>query len=90
MNTSWITPARVWALLCALTLLAVALVERGGLPQVSAVAVVLIAAVKSRLVILHYMEVRHASPHWGRLYELWNFTIAALFIIGYFYGDLSH
>ena len=44
----------------------------------------LIAAAKARLVILHYMEAKHAPAHWLFLYETWNFSAAAIIIIGHY------
>ena len=72
----------VWCLLCALTVLAVAVVETGQWRGAAAVAVVLIAAVKARLVILHYMEASRAAKRWRFLYEAWNVAVAATIVIG--------
>ena len=76
------TPVVVWAVLCGLTLVSVLLVEGGWWRSIAPVIIVLIAAVKSRMVILNYMEARHARPHWRFLYEAWNFAAAATLVIG--------
>lgn len=76
-------PSVVWLLLVGLTLVSVGLFEGGVLGSALSVVIVLIAAVKSRMVILHYMEAKHASGRWRFLYELWNFAAAATIIIGY-------
>ncbi|MFA7270458.1 MAG: cytochrome C oxidase subunit IV family protein [Sterolibacterium sp.] len=81
-------PSAVWAILVALTCISVALVEE-GLPQAATFVVVIIAAIKSRFVILHYMEAKHAAKHWKFLYETWNFAVAATIIIGQ-YMALNH
>jgi len=75
----------VWCALCALTILSVTLVEVGSSSRsrVASVVVVLIAAIKSRLVILHYMEANRAARHWRFLYETWIFLVAGTLIIGY-------
>ncbi len=73
----------VWCVLCGLTLLSVALVEGGWGRSVASIIIVLIAAVKSRLVILHYMEANRAARHWRFLYETWNFAVTATIVIGY-------
>ena len=79
-------PTLVWCLLCALTIASVALAEGGWGRGVFSVVVVLIAAVKSRLVILHYMEASRAARHWRFLYEAWNFAAAATIVIGHLMG----
>jgi hypothetical protein len=73
-------PVLVWLTLCGLTVLSLLLVE--GEWGRAAAPVVLVAAAKSRLVILHFMEARHARPHWRFLYEAWNFAAAATIILG--------
>ena len=67
----------------SLTLLSVSLFEGGWLGRMSSVSIVLIAALKSRMVIVNYMEISNAARHWRFLYETWNFTVAATIIIGY-------
>ena len=86
MKKIWRQPALVWCVLCALTILAVTLVEAGRWRGASCVVVVVIAAVKSRLVILHYMEATRVARHWRFLYEAWNFAAAATIVIGYLMG----
>ena len=56
MELRWHSPAVVWCMLCGLTLLSVALVEEGWHRSFASVVIVLIAAVKSRLVIVRFME----------------------------------
>jgi heme/copper-type cytochrome/quinol oxidase subunit 4 len=83
MQRQWNAPRVVWCMLCALTLLSVALVEGGWHRSVVSIIIVLIAAVKSRLVILKYMEANRAARHWCFLYETWNFGVTATIVIGY-------
>jgi hypothetical protein len=83
------TPAAVWIVLCALTFASVLWVEGGWWPRFAPLLVVLIAAFKSRLVILNYMEARRAHPLWRLFYETWNFAAAATIAIGYFIAS-SH
>lgn len=78
------TPSAVWAVLVILTILSMVIVEGAALGAYSAFAIVFIAAAKSRMVILHYMEAKHASAHWRLLYETWNFAAAATIIIGHY------
>ena len=83
MKTQWNAPGVVWCRLCGLTLLSLTLIEGGWHRSVASIIIVLIAAVKSRLVILHYMEANRAARHWRFLYETWNFAITAMIVIGY-------
>jgi heme/copper-type cytochrome/quinol oxidase subunit 4 len=83
MKRKWNAPVVVWCLLCGLTLLSVALVEGGWRRSVASIIIVLIAAMKSRLVILHYMEANRAARQWRFLYETWNFAVTATIVIGY-------
>ena len=78
------SPRIIWLLLVMLTLLSVGIAEKEWLHPVSFVAIVLIAAAKARMVILHYMEASHAPLRWRFLYETWNFCMAAVVIIGQF------
>lgn len=74
----------LWALLIALTLLTASLAELSWFGLHPSVVIILIAAFKSRLVILHYMEARRAPGHWRFLYETWNVAVAGTLIMGYF------
>jgi hypothetical protein len=79
-------PASIWAALVSLTWLSILLVGRGWLGVYSSVAIIVIAALKARVVILHYMDATHAPARWRFLYELWNFVAATVFVLGYFIG----
>ena len=76
------TPFLIWLALCGLTALSMFLVEGDWWRAAAPVAVVLVSAAKSRLVILHFMEARRARAHWRFLYEAWNFAAAATLIFG--------
>jgi hypothetical protein len=76
------TPFRLWIFLIGLTISAWAVFEGDAPNLLAGTVVVFIAAIKSRLVILHYMEAKNAPKKWRTLYETWNFTCAALIIIG--------
>ncbi len=77
-------PSALWAVLIGLSVLSVALIEKQTLGFYGVGGIILISAIKSRLVILHYMEAKHAEPKWRFLYEIWNFTAAAIIIIGHY------
>jgi hypothetical protein len=76
-------PAVVWVCLCALSIVSVVMIEHGGPTWVPAVLATVIAAIKARLIIKHYMEVTRARPVWRMLYGAWTFAAAAALCIGY-------
>lgn len=78
--------ALVWGLTCALTIASVGFVESGWRGELASIVVVLLAAAKSRLVIVHYMEARRAARHWRMLYEGWNVVAAGAIIAGLLVG----
>lgn len=49
-------------------------------PAVATVATVLIAAFKVRLVLLYFMELRHAPLPWRLLFEAWVLLCAAAIV----------
>lgn len=51
--------------------------------EVGTVAIVLIAAFKIRLVLLHFMELRHAPTPWRLIFEAWV-LIATAAILGFY------
>ena len=78
------TPYKVWLALIAMTCVSFLIFEGGVLASLSAFAIVAIAALKSRLVIEHFMEVARAPGNFPFLYRTWNFVVAAIIIIGYY------
>lgn len=70
--------------LIALTLLSLVVFEGHFLGSLAVLAMVAIAAIKSRLVIIHFMEATHAPGNWRFLYETWNFVVAAIIVIGHY------
>ena len=76
-------PAAVWLVLCGLSVMAVAQLEEGSSRTIASLLVVLLAAIKARLIIRHYMEAHRARPLWRVLYNAWDFAVAATIGIGY-------
>lgn len=83
MRHLWSAPAAVWLVLCVLSVTAVVQLEEGWLRTTAPLLVVLLAAIKARLIIRHYMEAHRARPIWRVLYNAWNFAVAATIGIGY-------
>ena len=77
------TPAAVWLVLCVLSVMAVVQLEEGSSRTTASLLVVLLAAIKARLIIRHYMEAHRARPLWRLLYNAWDFAVAATLGIGY-------
>ena len=84
MNVFSHRPALVWGVLCTLTVTSVGVAGSGRWHQIAEVLIVLAAAAKARLVVVHYMELRSASAHWRVLYEIWIVAAAAAMLIGSF------
>ena len=86
MATPLRTPSAsvIWLLLLTLTLTSYGLFEGRFLAALSTFAIVAIAAFKARLVVLHFMEARHAPGHWRFVYETWVFEAAAIIAIGHY------
>ena len=68
---------RTWLLLAGATLLVGVLAEQAAIPPRLAVGIAFaVAAFKARLVILDYMELRHAPRAWRLAFEAWALLAA--------------
>ena len=74
---------RVWLALVAATLFSWAMAEHAASARVAATSVILIAAFKVRLVIVHFMELDWKPYPWRVLLECWTVGSAVLIIGGY-------
>ena len=74
---------RAWLLLLVATALTWTLGESGAAGTGAIVAMLLIAFVKGRLVILDFMELRHAPRLWRLLLEGWLLLVGVLILIAY-------
>jgi len=77
------TPVRAWMVLVGLTLLSWALTERSGAARLATTAVVVIAAIKVRLVVAHFMELDPGHLPWRRVFDAWVVAVAAIILGGY-------
>ena len=50
------------------------------LPTVATAAIIIIAAVKIRLVLMHFMELRTAPLPWRLVFEIWLAAITCLIV----------
>ncbi|WP_371323147.1 cytochrome C oxidase subunit IV family protein [Dechloromonas sp. ZY10] len=74
---------RAWLVLLAATGLTWYLGESGAAGTGAIVAMLLIAFVKGRLVILDFMELRHAPRLWRILLEGWMLLVGGLILLAY-------
>ena len=74
---------RAWLILLAATGVTWYLGEVGAAGTVAIVAMLAIAFVKGRLVILDFMELREAPRLWRALLEGWLILVASLILLAY-------
>ena len=74
----------VWLVLVAATILSWWLVEHHAVQaRVATTAALAIAAIKARLVFLHFMELRTAPFVWRALFEAWVLLCAGVIVAAY-------
>jgi caa(3)-type oxidase subunit IV len=74
---------RAWLILMLATILTWYLGEVGAAGTTAIVAMLLIAFIKGRLVILDFMELRTAPRLWRILLEGWLILVASLILLAY-------
>jgi caa(3)-type oxidase subunit IV len=74
---------RAWLVLIVATAITWYLGEVGAAGTVSIVAMLAIAFVKGRLVILDFMELREAPRMWRILLEGWLILVSSLILLAY-------
>ena len=68
----------VWIVLMTITCISTWGVSRDGIPlAIATVAIFLLAALKTRLVLSHFMELRNAPQRWRLLFEAWVILVTA-------------
>lgn len=75
--------AVIWLALTGASLAGFALAEGLAPARIAATAAVLLAGIKIRLVIGHYMEVRWNNRPLRLLLELWLLTVMIILLAGY-------
>lgn len=73
-----------WALLVALTLVSVSLVESSDWHDIAFPAVFAFAVIKGQIVAVKFMETRRALPTWNVLYHMWILFIGIVLCGGVF------
>ena len=75
----------VWAVLMFATCASTWWVSKNGISAATATTlVVLIAALKVRLILIHFMELGHAPLRWRLLFEGWNIACLGVILTLYF------
>jgi caa(3)-type oxidase subunit IV len=74
---------RAWLVLVVATIITWYLGEVGAAGTSAIVAMLLIAFVKGRLVILDFMELREAPLMWRLLLEGWLILVSSLILLAY-------
>lgn len=76
--------SKVWLLLMAATIVTTWVLTKDGIAvRVATVSIVLIAAIKVRLVLLHFMELRHAPVPLRAIFEAWVVAVSGALIVIY-------
>ena len=77
------TAHRAWLVLMVATVITWYLGEVGAAGTSAIVAMLLIAFIKGRLVILDFMELREAPKLWRFLLEGWMLLVGSLILLAY-------
>jgi len=84
MSRAWTSTTGIWLLLSTATVITTWVLSKNGFdPRVATSAIVLIAAWKVRLVLLHFMELRHAPLPLRLLSEAWTALAAGVILLPY-------
>lgn len=83
MNTLKNPAHRAWLILLIATLITWYLGEVGAAGTASIVAMLVIAFIKGRLVVLDFMELRAAPLMWRLLLEGWLILVSSLILLAY-------
>lgn len=70
-----------WTFLVCASIATWLLIEGESLGPVAAVSLIMLIAVfKARMIVLHYMELKHAPLSWRLAFELWGVAAASLIL----------
>ena len=84
MNVLFRPATLVWALLMLASCISTWGLSKNGVSATTAtVLMMLIAAVKVRLILIHFMELGHAPLAWRLLFEGWNIVCVCAIVALY-------
>ncbi|AEH10046.1 MULTISPECIES: cytochrome C oxidase subunit IV family protein [Protofrankia] len=72
----------VWWVLTALTTGSFVVIEGGLVTSIAAALITAMTAYKARLIILHFIEAKHAPATWRLLYLTWAFAMTSIIVVG--------
>lgn len=75
-----------WLVLAGATVASWLVFEEAGTPGLAATLVILIAAVKIRLVFTRFMELHRGVMPWRLVFEVWLALVTAIVLGGYWYA----
>lgn len=78
-----------WLLLVFSTIGSFATIEGGIPPLIAAPVVIGIAAYKSRLIMVHFMEVNLADRPWRTMYTTWIVVVTTIILVGNYIAALT-
>lgn len=74
----------VWAVLMVATIVSTWMLSKDAFsPLVATVGIYLIAAYKIRMVILRFMEIKHAPRPWRLYFEAWTVVVTGMILVYY-------
>ena len=83
-----LNPHRTWLLLILATATTFWVGVESGIGLATGAATLAITWVKARLVVLDFMELRHAPPLWRRILEGWLIVVTTLMLAAYYLGPM--
>ncbi|WP_293371161.1 cytochrome C oxidase subunit IV family protein [Nevskia sp.] len=81
-----LNPHRTWLILIIATATTFWVGVDGGLGLAAGAVTFAITWIKGRLVVLDFMELRHAPPLWRRIIEGWLMLVTTLMLAAYYLG----
>lgn len=81
-------PHRTWLILVLATATTFWVGVEGGIGLAAGAVTFGITWIKARLVVLDFMELRHAPPLWRRIIEGWLIAVTALLLTAYYLGPM--
>lgn len=77
---------RAWLILLLATATTFGISDARSIGIYTGIATLLIAYIKGRLVVLDFMELRHAPALWRGLFEAWLLLVSAALLAAYLAG----
>jgi Prokaryotic Cytochrome C oxidase subunit IV len=79
----------MWLLLCLLSVVSFAVVEGGLVTAIASVIVVAVAALKARIIMVHFMEIKSIPAKWQSMYAAWIVAASVIILCSNFIAMLK-